>query len=162
MQKLFSMQESFLKGIILLATTLTGLLCGASLDQSIKQLPARRIIGVKAFSEYAKAADLKNGVAWYGILGIGAALSSLITAILTWIYYPTADYSIPIFLSGAFAICHSICTTFAAPAYHKQKKIEAEDELKKLFNRFERIQTLRSVFIVLNFLCFIWALKNLL
>ena len=44
---------SALKTCFVLATALTGMLCGASLDQSIKQLPARHIISVKAFSAYA-------------------------------------------------------------------------------------------------------------
>jgi hypothetical protein len=46
-----------------------GLLVGASLDQSVKQLPTRRRIGVVAFSEYSKAGDLGHGVVWYGRWG---------------------------------------------------------------------------------------------
>ena len=41
------MEDSLLKAALLTATGLTGLLCGAALDQSIKQLPARHIIGVR-------------------------------------------------------------------------------------------------------------------
>lgn len=37
-------------GLVALATAVDGLLAGASLDQSIKQLPARQRIGVLAFS----------------------------------------------------------------------------------------------------------------
>ncbi|HEY8782167.1 MAG TPA: hypothetical protein VIM16_11155 [Mucilaginibacter sp.] len=141
---------------------MTGLACGASLDQSIKQLPARHIIGVIAFSAYAKAADLKNGTLWYAILGVGAVFASIITAILVWKYHSNESYTLPLYLGGIFAICHTICTTQAAPAYHRQKKIENEEELKKLFNKFERIQTVRSIFIALNFLSYIWALINIL
>lgn len=44
-------------GWLLVAAVLgNGLLVGASLDQTIKQLPTRRRIGVVAFSEYSKAA----------------------------------------------------------------------------------------------------------
>ena len=152
------MEDSILKVTLLTATGFTGLLCGASLDQSIKQLPARHVIGVKAFSAYAKAADLKNGVIWYAILGIGAALASIVTAILVWKTHTNESYSLPLYLGGILAICHTICTALAAPTYHKQKRIQDEEELKKLFNKFERIQTFRSAFIVLNFLCYIWAL----
>ena len=152
------MEDILLKTCFLTATTLTGLLCGASLDQSIKQLPARHIIGMKAFSAYAKAADLKNGVPFYAILGIGAALTSIIAAILAWKYHAGEIYALPLYLGGVFAICHSICTTHAAPTYHGQKKIQDEEELKKLFNKFEMIQTFRSTFIALNFLCYIWLL----
>ena len=41
-----------------------GLLVGASLDQTIKQLPTRRRIGVVAFSKYSKTGDLGRGIAW--------------------------------------------------------------------------------------------------
>jgi hypothetical protein len=152
------MMDTLLKESFITATGLTGLLCGASLDQSIKQLPARHVIGVKAFSVYAKAADLKNGVVWYAILGIGAALASIVTAILVWKTHVNESYSLPLYLGGIFAICHTVCTSQAAPTYHKQKKVEDESELKKLFSKFEMIQTFRSVFITLNFLCYMWVL----
>lgn len=151
------MEDTLFKACFIIAIALTGLLCGASLDQSIKQLPARHIIGVQAFSAYAKAADLKNGVFWYAVLGIGAALASIITATLVWKYHSNGSYSLPLYLGGIFAICHTICTIQAAPIYHAQKKIKTEYELKKMFNKFERIQTFRSIFIVLNLLSFIWS-----
>lgn len=151
------MGNLFLKTCFILAASLTGLLCGASLDQSIKQLPARHIIGVKAFSAYAKAADLKNGVLWYAILGLGAALASIVTAILAWKYHTDEGYALPLHLGGFFAICHSICTILAAPTYHKQKKINDEAALGRLFNRFEKIQTFRSIFIAFNFLAYLWV-----
>jgi hypothetical protein len=156
------MLGSPIKEALIAATTLTGLLCGASLDQSIKQLPARHVIGVKAFSAYAKAADLKNGVIWYAILGLGAALACIITAVMVCMQHTEQCYALPFYLAAAFAICHTICTTQAAPVYHSQKKVKNEDELIKLFNKFEKIQTLRSAFIVLNLLCYVWVLCILL
>ncbi|HTA27992.1 MAG TPA: hypothetical protein VK809_09390 [Bacteroidia bacterium] len=156
------MEDTFLKICFITALTLTGLLCGASLDQSIKQLPARHVIGLQAFSNYAKAADLKNGVIWYALLGVGAALASIITAIITWHGHENENYALPLYLGVFFAICHTICTTQAAPTYHKQKKINDAEELKKLFHKFETIQTFRSVFITLNVLSYLWALTILL
>src|SRR6266498_4342213 len=66
--------------LLLAAAGANGLLAGASLDQSIKQLPARHRIGVLAFARYSQAADLANGVAWYAILGVGTALLTLTAA----------------------------------------------------------------------------------
>ena len=152
------MEDTLFKACFITATVLTALLCGASLDQSIKQLPARRVIGVIAFSAYAKAADLNNGVLWYAVLGIGSALTSIISAILVWKYHSNASYALSFYFGGFFAICHTICTTQAAPLYHKQKKINDGDELERLFKRFELIQTIRSIFIALNLLSFIWSL----
>jgi hypothetical protein len=59
-----------------------GLLVGASLDQVIKQLPARHRIGVIAFSDYSRAGDLGRGIAWYAALGVGAALLTVIAAVV--------------------------------------------------------------------------------
>jgi hypothetical protein len=144
----------------LISTVLTGLLCGASLDQSLKQLPARHSIGMKAFSSYAKAADLKNGVIWYGILGVGAAVTTLISAIICWQSNTDPVIANAFYLAAAFALCHSACTTQAAPTYFRQKTISDEETLAKLFKRFERIQFIRSLFIVANFGCFIWILAK--
>jgi hypothetical protein len=155
-------ENIYLKTCFIIAASLTGILCGASLDQSIKQLPSRHIIGVKAFSAYAKAADLKNGVLWYAILGIGAALTSIVTAILAWKYQVPECCTLSLYSGGIFAISHSVCTMLAAPTYHKQKTTNNEEDLRRLFNRFERIQTFRSIFIVLNFLSYIWVYFNVL
>ena len=65
--------------LVIIATALDGLLAGASLDQSIKQLPARRRMGVIAFSAYSRAADLGTGLIWYPVLGIGAVAAYVST-----------------------------------------------------------------------------------
>src|SRR5215208_4568096 len=66
------------------AIAVNGLLAGASLDQSVKQLPARKRIGVVAYSAYARAADLVNGIPLYAGLGIGAAVLSVMAALVGW------------------------------------------------------------------------------
>src|SRR5207248_6045968 len=68
--------------LLLAALLANGMLAGASLDQSIKQLPARRRIGVVAYSEYSKAGDLGPGVAWLAALGIGAAVLAVVAALV--------------------------------------------------------------------------------
>jgi hypothetical protein len=155
-----SMENDLLEIWFLIATVLTGLLCGASLDQSLKQLPARHSIGMKAFSSYAKAADLKNGVIWYGLLGVGSALTTLVSAVICWRSKTDPDLATAFYLAAAFAVCHSVCTSKAAPTYFKQKTITDEVALTKLFKRFEQIQSIRTLFITANFGCFIWVLAK--
>jgi hypothetical protein len=62
------------------SAAVNGLLAGASLDQSVKQLPARLAIGNIADSKYSRAADLGNGIASYSILGVGAAVLAIAAA----------------------------------------------------------------------------------
>jgi len=69
--------------VLLPAMVVNALLVGASLDQVVKQLPARHVIGVVAFSAYSRAGDLANGVAWYASLGIGSAALALAAAAIT-------------------------------------------------------------------------------
>jgi hypothetical protein len=64
----------------LAAVVANGLLVGAGLDQSVKQLPARHRIGPAAFAAYSQAADLRNGIPWYAILGLGTAALTLLAA----------------------------------------------------------------------------------
>ena len=155
------MASEILKFSFISAIILTALLCGASLDQSIKQLPARHIIGARAFSEFQIAADLKNGVPLYAFLGIGAALTAILTAIFALLNLDKEVYKLPLLIGGILAVCHSICTAMAAPTNFSQKGIQDEEKLRRIHNKFERIQTIRSAFIVLNFACYIWVLLSL-
>ena len=60
--------------ILAIATTaVIGPGAGMSLDQSIKQFPARRRIGVVAYSAYSRAGDQGNGLFLYPPIGIGAS-----------------------------------------------------------------------------------------
>jgi hypothetical protein len=146
--------------LIFSAVITNGLLAGASLDQSIKQLPARHRIGVIAFSAYSRVADLGNGIAFYAILGIGAALATIAAAVVAISQGVSApDISTPLNLSAVLAVLHTLVTTQAAPTNFSQRQV-ANDEgaLKGVFNRFERWQALRAALQITNFLVSAWAL----
>jgi hypothetical protein len=53
------------------------------LSTHLMQLPVRHKIGSKAFSIYSQASDLGNWRIWYAIIGIGAALLTILAAIHT-------------------------------------------------------------------------------
>jgi hypothetical protein len=139
------------------AAALNGVLVGASLDQSIKQLPARHRMGLIAFSAYSRAADLGNGIAWYAILGISSALVTIAAAIATLV--TGSAHTLPILLAAIFSICHSVATSQAAPTNFRQRKA-ADDEvaLAAIFNTFERWQTVRVIFQTLTFVATLWAI----
>jgi hypothetical protein len=145
--------------LVLVATAFNGILVGASLDQSIKQLPARHKIGVNAYSAYSQASDLGNGVAWYAIIGVGAALLTIITALVALFQGDNLVSATPIYVAAMLSILHSLMTTQAAPTMFSQRR-HSQDEaaLTEIFNRFERWQTLRAFFQVLTFGALLWAL----
>jgi hypothetical protein len=145
--------------LILTATAADGLLAGASLDQSIKQLPARHRIGVVAYSKYSRASDLGPGVLWYGILGVGAAVLTIAAAVAAFLQGIALENATPLYVAAGLAVLHSLVTTQAAPTNFSQRKV-AKDEvaLARVFDRFERWQTLRAMLQVLNFGAMLWAL----
>jgi hypothetical protein len=145
--------------LTVMATALNGIAVGASLDQGIKQLPARHRIGVIAYSAYSKAADLGNGIPWYVSVGVGAVLLTIGAAIATFSQQTPLEMAFPIYTAMILSILHSLVTAQAAPTLFSQKQ-HAQDEaaLTKIFNRFARLHVLRALLQVLTFGTLLWAL----
>jgi hypothetical protein len=130
-----------------------GLLVGASLDQVIKQLPARHRIGVIAFSDYSKAGDLGRGIAWYAALGIGAALLTVIAALVGLTDQPSTPAAAALWLAVALTMAHSFTTLRAAPLNFSQRTAAGDPaRLAAIFDRFERWSTARAALQVLTLL----------
>src|SRR5438093_12066699 len=87
-----------------IATTVDGLLAGASLDQSIEQLPARHRIGVRAYSAYSRASHVANGRFWLIPLGIGGAALTLAAAIWGLKLHLLTTRLLPLLVAGGLAI----------------------------------------------------------
>ncbi len=132
--------------LLLAATAANGLLAGASLDQSIKQLPARNRMGVLAFARYSQAADLANGVPWYAALGIGTAVLSLAAAIAALTEHPSRPATAALVALIVLTLAHTATTVAAAPTNYSQRKVgDNEQALTAIFDRFTRWQTARAV-----------------
>ncbi len=81
----------------------------------IKQLPARRKIGIIAYARYFRASDLANGRFWYIPLGVGMSLLNIasgIVALVANVAYPVA---ILVCVAAVSAIVHTVGTSQAAP-----------------------------------------------
>ena len=143
---------------IVLATALNGIAVGASLDQAIKQLPARRRIGVIAYSAYSRAADLGNGIPWYVSIGIGAVLLTIGAAIAATVERIPPQTALPLYAAVGLSLLHSFVTSQAAPTLFSQRKHENDEAaLTQIFNRFARLHTLRVLFQILTFAALLWA-----
>jgi hypothetical protein len=145
--------------LVAVAAAADGVLAGASLDQSIKQLPARRTMGNVAFSVYSRAADLGPGVVWYAALGVGAALLTIAAATVELALGTPTAQAWPIYAAAALSILHSLTTARAAPINFSQKRVADDDaQLAVIFDRFERWQTARVVLQTLTFVAALVAL----
>jgi hypothetical protein len=140
-------------------TALIGPGAGMSLDQSIKQLPARHRIGVAAYSAYSRAGDQANGLFLYPPVGIGTLLFALAAAVSGHISGLPIPLQAPLDISGALAILHSLVTARAAPINFNQRRYELADEanLARVLDQFERWHSLRTALQVMNFGASLWA-----
>jgi hypothetical protein len=142
--------------VVMAAVAVTGLLAGASLDQSVKQLPARKRIGAIAYSAYTQAADLDNGIVLYAVLGVGAALLSIVAAIIVWREGNEA-VRLPAVVVATLAVLHGAATTRAAPTMFSQRQVLGnEAALKRIFDRFARWQAFRCAMQIANCAALLW------
>ncbi len=143
------------------AVALNGVVVGATLDQSIKQLPARHRIGAVQYSTYSRAADLGNGIAWYGSVGVGAVLVTIAAAVAVLTRNSGSSFAPWIYSAALLSILHSLVTTQAAPLMFSQKRHDSDEAaLAAIFNRFERWQTLRALLQVVTFAMLLLAVMR--
>ena len=152
------MRPDLTMALLIAATAVTGLLAGASLDQSIKQLPARHGIGAAAYSRYSQAADLGNGIAFYGTLVAAVLLLNVGAAFAAYLRQVSGASAPVIYACALLAVLHSVVTGFAAPTNFAQRRATDETELTAILDRFTQLQTLRCVLQVANFGADLWAL----
>lgn len=145
-------------GLLIGAALTNGVLVGATLDQLIKQLPARRTIGVSAYSAYSQAADLGNGIPWYATLGGGGGLLTVAAGVVGLTDSPDGRRAVALWAMILLTLAHSAVTGRAAPLNLSQRRAESDDALTRIFNRFERLQTARAALQVAALAAAAWAL----
>jgi len=148
--------------LVVATTALSGIAAGASLDVSIRQLPARHRIGVIAYSVYSQATDLGTARIWYPPLGIGTLLLALATAVMAFFQHVALAHALPMYLAAVFWIVHLLITLlWALPTLPRQRQVaDDEGQLATIFNQFERLQTVRAVLDVLIFALTLWTFAS--
>jgi hypothetical protein len=158
-----------LKFLLAAATIVDGLLAGASLDQSVEQLPARHRIGVRAYHAYTQASHMANGRFWLIPLGIVGPI--LRVAASFWVYrLRLADGAVLSVVSAAvLAVGHLLLTLKAGsinwaltPWQPPERQIKDELKLATIFQSFERWQAVRASVQLLTFVVGVWALVTVL
>jgi hypothetical protein len=112
-----------------------------------------------AFSDYSMAGDLARGVAWYGALGIGAALLTVLAALVGLTDRPDTPSEAALWLALVLTVAHSFTTVRAAPLNFSQRAAAGDAaRLEAIFDRFQRWSTARATLQVLTLLSVTWAL----
>lgn len=151
-----------MRDLLVAAVVANAVLVGAAGDQVIKQLPARHQIGVTAYSYYSQAADLSNGVAWYATLGIGAALLTVLVAVVGLrASAHRAVLAVPLVTAVVCTVAHSAVTAVAAPLNFSQRDVGRDiAELTAIFDRFEQLTILRAILQAAALAALVWALAR--
>jgi hypothetical protein len=147
-------------GLSIAAVVVVAMGTAASLDQSIKQLPARRRIGALAYSDYSLAADAHNAFFWYGPLVAAWIIIVLGSAVVGWSDHPSDQRALALAATVVGVVGHFFVTgVFAAPALISQRKVVGDEAaLARVFNRFERWQAVRAAIDVLTLAATVWVL----
>jgi hypothetical protein len=150
--------------LMLAATVFTGLLAGASLDKSLVQLPVRRRLGAIAFADFSRTNDLGNGLIFYPMLGVGAALLTIVAALAAVLAGTPLAQAWPLYVAALLALLHTFTTTRAAPNMLILRQLTNHDETKSAaaLDRFARWHNIRAVVILLNFVVLVWAVVTYL
>lgn len=152
------MQVGTTLALLIASLSANGLLTGATLDQAIKQLPARKKIGVVAYSDYSRAADLGNGLVWYPVLGVGTAVLSVAAAAIGLANHTTGSETAALIALIAGSVAHMGSTALAAPTNISQRRAAGDEAaLTVIFNRFARLNALRAALLVATLGIAIWA-----
>jgi hypothetical protein len=149
---------------VVATTALSGIAAGASLDVSIRQLPARHRIGIMAYSAYSQATDLGTARIWYPPLGIGTLLLALVTAVAVFFQRVALSHALPIYVAACLWVVHLLITLiWALPTLPRQRQVaNDEQQLTTIFNQFEHLQTVRAALDVLIFATTLWSLGSYL
>lgn len=145
--------------VLALATAVNGLLAGLNVDTAVVKLPARRRIGAVAYATFARGNDLGNGLIVYPLLGVSAALLSILATMLAFVEHEPAALLLPLVMATVLSLLHSLATSRAAPIMLSLN--QAPDDaalLSAKLDRFARWHAIRALFQVLAFLALLWAL----
>ena len=131
--------------LLLTVVGFNGLLAGLSVDKVVVQLPARHRIGAVAYAHYARAADLGNGVVLYPVAGIGAALLTIVAAVVAFAVDASTTVRVLLAVAAGLSVLHSAATAVAAPTmYRVGKSPDVGADLYALLSRFATASNLRA------------------
>ncbi len=109
-------------------------------------------MGVIGFARFSRANDLGNGLLVYPVIGIAAALLTVIAALTAFLEGTSLAHAWPIYIAALFAVLHTFTTTRAAPLMLSLRQLtDDEATLTDALNRFAAWHNARTALQVLNF-----------
>ena len=150
---------NLLIALLALATAVNGLLAGLNVDTALVKLPVRRRIGAVAYATFARGNDLGNGLVVYPLLGIGAALLTVLATALAFVERSPMEVLLLLTMASLLSILHTFATTRAAPVMLSLKDAPDDEALLTAkLDRFAHWHAFRATFQVVAFFVLVWAL----
>jgi hypothetical protein len=150
---------NLLIALLALSTAVNGLLAGLNVDTALVKLPARRRIGAVVYATFARGNDLGNGLVVYPLLGIGAALLTVLATAVAYIERSPMEVLLLLTMASLLSILHTFATTRAAPVMLSLKDTPDDEAiLTTKLDRFARWHTIRATFQVVAFFVLVWTL----
>ena len=147
--------------LLVLATATNGLLAGLNVDTALVKLPARRRFGAVAYATFARGNDLGNGLLVYPLLGVGAALLTLLATVLAYVKHSPMEVLLLLSLASLLSLLHTFATTRAAPVMLSLKDAPDDEAiLTAKLDRFACWHAVRATFQVLAFFVLLWVLAS--
>lgn len=145
--------------LVALAAAVNGLLAGLNTDTALVKLPARRRIGAIAYATFARGNDLGNGLIIYPLLGVGAALLTLLATALAYAEHSSLELLVLLLLASLLSLLHTFATTRAAPVMLSLKNAPDDEAiLTAKLDSFARWHAVRATFQLAAFFLLLWAL----
>jgi len=141
-----------------------GILAGVTVDRGLVGVPSWNQVGVVAWANYSRSADLGNGLVLYPTLAIGGALLSLAAAI-SLMRQPARQccLTIAVWVAAVLALAGLLLTFKAAPFMLSLREIGNEDviHLQEAFDGFRFWSAIRGVVQVLAYAGNLWSLVEI-
>jgi hypothetical protein len=120
---------SLLVFLIASVAAINGLLSGLNMDTALVKLPTRRRIGAVAYATFARGNDLGNGLVVYPLLGVSAALFTLLATVLAYVERSPMGVLVLLSLASLLSLLHTFATTRAAPVMLSLKETPDDEAL---------------------------------
>jgi hypothetical protein len=147
--------------LIIGATLLDGILAGGDIDRWVVGMPAWHTVGVVAWANYSRSADLGNGFILYPALAIGGTLLSLAAAASFALQRKQERLvALAVYTAAALSVLGLLLTFKAAPFMLSLRRIQNADQplLQQAFAGFEFWGGLRVVLQTMAFGANLWSI----
>jgi hypothetical protein len=144
--------------IVAAGVVLDGLLAGSTVDRFVAGWPSWKRVGVAAWAEYSRHADLGYGLVLYPVLAIGGCLLALVAVVMVRRNAAARGAALPLYIGAGLSIAGLLTTFGAAPNMLALRHLDDPAALSAAFDAFYRWSAVRAGFQILLFPVEVWAL----